>query len=71
MNEVKCGRCNEPLTNKTEIEYSKELSTYYCDPDCATDAYYEAMQSTPLEGIEDEMESKGLFFKKGKLYQGF
>lgn len=69
MGLLKCGRCNEPLTSKTEIEYSRELSTFYCNTDCATDAYYEVMQSTPLEGIKDEMKSRGLSFKKGKLHQ--
>ena len=45
---MKCARCGATLTAKMEIEYSGYLGEYYCSPDCATDRYFEHMESEPV-----------------------
>ena len=46
---MKCDNlcCGRTLTRTMEIEHSHWLSEYYCSPDCATDRYFEAMDSLP------------------------
>ena len=45
----RCDRCRKALTRKMEIEYSGFLGEYYCSPDCATDRYFEYLDSEPVE----------------------
>lgn len=52
MNEedlIYCGNCGKALTNTMEIEYSGELNEFYCCPDCATNRYFDYMESKPIE----------------------
>ena len=45
---MKCANCGKELKRGMEIEYSNDLCEYYCEPDCATTRYYDAMRSTPI-----------------------
>ena len=44
-----CARCGKALTPEMEIEYSRHLGEYFCSPDCATDRYYEYLDSEPVQ----------------------
>ena len=46
---MNCARCNKVLTDKMEVEYSYQVNEFYCSPDCATDRYFEYMQSGALD----------------------
>ena len=46
---VTCSRCGKKLEQGMEIEYSGHLVEYYCSPDCATDRYFEYMDSVPVQ----------------------
>ena len=67
MSEIKC-RCGKALKANMEIEYSLWVNEFFCSPDCATDRYFEYMESTPVdfenalpEGIE--INSDGVLVK--------
>lgn len=51
---VTCANCDLTLTDKTEIEYSRALRQFYCNPGCATDQYFKNMGSIPLESLDEE-----------------
>jgi len=61
---VKCSRegCGKELDTSMELEYSEEINTLCCCPDCATDVYYENMRSKPVG--KDELVELG--YKVGK-----
>ncbi|MCM3492870.1 hypothetical protein M4D52_05370 [Paenibacillus lactis] len=69
MNEaIKCGYCDKELTDKTEIEYSQYNSEFYCNPDCAKSAYFEAMGSSPLDLTDKQLlKEHNIKLSKGKL----
>lgn len=46
---MKCANCEKVLTTKMEVEYSAWLTEYYCSPKCATDRYFNYMESTPVD----------------------
>jgi hypothetical protein len=64
---LKCGSCQREITNKTEVEYSEHLSEFYCNPDCATDRYFDYLQSEPFHFEAHEMESKGVRLNGDRL----
>lgn len=66
MKELKCGNCKKILTNDMEIEYSEECCEYFCNPDCATNFYYDYMRSKP---IDIENLENGIIVDNGKLYK--
>lgn len=68
MEVINCGSCKEPLTNKTEVEYSQEINEYFCNPDCATNRYFEYMQSRPIDFTSDD-DTKDFVIKRGKLFE--
>ncbi len=41
---IKC-RCGKELKSNMEVEYSRHLTEFFCSPDCATDRYFEYMES--------------------------
>jgi hypothetical protein len=49
---MKC-RCGKVLTDKMEVEYSRRLSEFFCSPDCAADAYFEYMESVPVDFTQE------------------
>lgn len=56
-----------------EIEYSEELSAYFCHPDCATHYYYEYLRSVPFlpdEKTKDELNKNKITIIDGQLYMG-
>jgi hypothetical protein len=55
MKRLYCAFCHKPLSHNTEIEYSGELTEFYCDPSCATSAYFDYMRSVPVN-----IENKGI-----------
>lgn len=61
---MKCANCEKELTSKMEIEYSAHITEYYCSPDCATDRYFNYLESTSIDfsNLPD-----GLKIVKGKL----
>jgi hypothetical protein len=61
---MKCANCKKVLTAKMEIEYSAWMTEYFCSPKCATDKYYDYMQSVPVD-FENLPES--LVVVNGKL----
>ncbi len=71
MDEVRCGNktCNKIITTDTEIEYSRNLGEYFCNAECATDRYFDYMESTPLdieelsEKSEEVLRGKTLYYK--------
>jgi hypothetical protein len=71
MEYLKCARCNILLTFEMEIEHSKWLGEFYCSPDCATDRYFDYMESTPLEFDENNVAEvdniKLKYDKNGKI----
>lgn len=44
-----CANCKKILTDKMEVEYSAHLTEYFCSPECATDKYFDYLESTPLD----------------------
>ena len=46
---MRCANCEKELTTKMEVEYSAWLTEYYCSPKCATDRYFNYMESTPVD----------------------
>lgn len=68
MEAIICGSCKKPITNKTEMEYSDEINEYFCNPDCATNKYFDYMRSRPIDfSIDDGTEE--FVIKKGKLFE--
>lgn len=55
---MKCANCEKILTSTMEIEYSAWLTEYFCSPKCATDKYFNYMESTPVdfENLPDGLE---------------
>ena len=45
---IKC-RCGKTLKADMEVEYSRWINEFFCSPDCATDRYFEYMESTPVD----------------------
>lgn len=50
---VKCGKCKKEITTRTEVEYSEELTEYYCNYDCAVERFFDYMRCTPFQFEED------------------
>lgn len=46
---MKCGNCDDVLTDQMEIEYSAWLTEYFCSPKCATDKYFNYMESASVD----------------------
>lgn len=73
MDELRCAvsSCNRELTTDMQIEYSNWLSDYFCSPNCATDYYFNYMESTPFDPDDrrDEMEERGIELIDRKLYR--
>jgi hypothetical protein len=46
-------RCRKVLTAEMEVEYSRRLSEFFCSPDCAADAYFEYMESVPVDFTQE------------------
>lgn len=71
---MKCTGCDKELKADMEIEYSQWLTSYFCHPNCATDYYFNEMQSTPFEvefeaeNNPEELEERGIKIVDGKLY---
>ncbi|MBL5769229.1 hypothetical protein MXL46_14080 [Heyndrickxia sporothermodurans] len=61
--EIRCGRCNKPITNKTEVEYSQEYSEFYCKWDCAVEAFFDRARCVPFDFKDKDVE-----IKRGKFY---
>ena len=38
-------KCGKSLTVHMKVEYSRHLNEFFCSPDCATDRYFEYMES--------------------------
>jgi hypothetical protein len=53
------------LTNKMEVEYSPWINEFFCSPDCATDRYFDYMESRPVDFTQDLPE--GVKVVDGKL----
>lgn len=68
--QILCGNstCNKPITNKTEVEYSAELSEFYCNYNCAVDRFFDYMRCTPFQFEEHEMKEREVVLKRRKLY---
>lgn len=64
---IRCRNCDKGITDKTEVEYSEELTSFFCNPNCATNYYYEYMRSVPLEGMLEFRSD--IYFKDGRLYR--
>lgn len=61
-NKIKCGFCNKYITDKDEIEYSREYCIYFCCPDHASTYYFEEAGSTPVDFAEaQEMIEKDIY----------
>jgi hypothetical protein len=68
QNLLHCGYCGKVLTNKTEIEYSRWLCEFYCNPDCAMSRYFEYCGSTPFD--EESYDDYGIkVLPDGRLYK--
>ncbi|KAF6565338.1 hypothetical protein G9G63_09265 [Paenibacillus sp. EKM202P] len=68
MDVIKCGRCSEEITNKTEVEYSEEYGEFYCNYKCAIDEFFDRARCTPFQFEADEMSKKQVVLKRDKLY---
>lgn len=70
MKVMKCTGCDKELKSDMEIEYSQWLSSYFCHPNCATDYYFNEMQSTPFDVKDnpEELKERGIKVVNGKLY---
>jgi len=69
---MKCANCNEELDQEMDIEYSQELTLYFCSPKCATHYYFEEMRSIPVlpkEMTVEELKERGIKVVEGKLYE--
>lgn len=63
---IQCSFCKKDITDRNEIEYSREYCEYYCCPDCATTKYFEYCGSIPMsfeeaqEKIKEEIEKRSI-----------
>ena len=56
------------IIGTTEIEYSRWLCEYYCNPDCAMSRYFEYCESRPFE--EEFYDDYGIkVLPDGRLYK--
>jgi hypothetical protein len=62
---VICGSCKNPVTNKTEVEYSDWINEYFCNADCATNRYFDYMQSRLIDFESDS----DFVIRKGQLFE--
>ncbi|WPS85296.1 hypothetical protein SMD22_01325 (plasmid) [Brevibacillus halotolerans] len=53
MESLKCHRCNKELTTEMEVEYSREVTEFFCGHICAIDYYFYYMRSLPVD-LEDK-----------------
>ena len=68
MKPLLCRNCNKELTTKTEIEYSRWLTEYFCNTECATNHYYNYLESTPVNLTDKtELKNREIIIKKGCL----
>ena len=49
MEVLKCSVCGKELKSDMEIEYSHWINEFFCSPDCATDRYFNYMESNPID----------------------
>lgn len=62
---VKCSNCKKELNTSMELEYSQEINSLCCCPDCATNIYYDYMMSKPVD--EDDLIGLGYKIKRRKI----
>lgn len=72
MEVVRCSSCDKELDLKMEIEYSREVNEFYCNADCATNRYFEYMQSMVFDKEDkDFLNEEEVKIVKGKLYHNY
>ena len=49
MDTLKCSVCEKELKSSMEIEYSSWINEFFCSPKCATDRYFNYMESLPVD----------------------
>jgi hypothetical protein len=68
MEMVKCGSCEKEIDVSMEIEYSQEINEFFCHPDCATNKYFDCMQSMVFDRTDEEfLKNENVKIVKGKL----
>lgn len=67
---IKCRNCDNELTENMEIEYSEELTSFFCKPDCAMNYYFDYMRSTPFDvkDKDNNVVERNIKIIDGKLY---
>jgi len=63
-NLMKCPCCHKELDTNMELEYSDEINTLCCCPDCATTIYYEDERSRPVD--KTDLEKLGYVIDENK-----
>lgn len=49
-----CNQCGKELDTSMEVEYSRDINELFCSPDCATDRYFDVMQSISVDFTDSE-----------------
>lgn len=68
MEVIQCRDCKKELNESMEVEYSEEINEFFCNPDCATNYYFDHMRSIPVVE-EDKREELKVKIVNGKLYK--
>ncbi|PAV30255.1 hypothetical protein CIL05_07240 [Virgibacillus profundi] len=70
MELLKCAKCDTELSDKMEIEYSRWVTEYFCNPDCAMSYYFEYMGSVPFDvhDLPESLKHNKVKAVNGKLY---
>lgn len=69
---VKCGSCEKEIDVSMEIEYSREINEFFCNPDCATNRYFDYMQSMIFDRTDkDFLKSENVKIVKSKLIKAW
>ncbi|ONK21211.1 hypothetical protein BLX87_23060 [Bacillus sp. VT-16-64] len=69
LREITCGNCGKPITTKTDVEYSRFYSQFYCNYNCALNDFFDRAQCTPFDFTDKQQLSfKGIEIKKGKFH---
>ncbi|QHE63982.1 hypothetical protein FHE72_23615 (plasmid) [Rossellomorea vietnamensis] len=68
MEPVKCGNCDKELNVSMEIEYSRTINEFFCNPNCAKDRYFSYMDSSVFDKDDETLlQEEDLKIIDGKL----
>lgn len=69
MEAITCGSCDKPLSLDMEIEYSRFINEFFCNPECAKVRYFDYLASTVFDKDDIEIiQDENVVFKDNQLF---